>query len=277
MKTYLVAEIGCNHQGKESLALQLARAAVECGADFVKSQKRCPETCLTEAQKLAPYQGPHSFGPTYLEHREALELPIAAHQRIADRMKALGAGYALSVWDNVSLSEAMTISPPYMKIPSAMNENRRLLETVAGTWPGEVHVSNGMLGRAGEERLVKLFGSRLVLYACTSKYPSEPHEICLLDVKRLNESYPEIRAVGFSGHHKGIALDIAAAALGARYIERHFTLDRTWKGTDHAASLERTGLRKLARDLVALGAAWREREGILSCEMECVEKLKPRE
>jgi N-acetylneuraminate synthase len=112
-----------------------------------------------------------------------------------------------------------------------------------------------MTTRAEEERIVEIFDKAhrldaLVLYACTSAYPARPEDTFLLEIPRLIADYgADVQGIGYSGHHNGIALDLCAFALGARYIERHFTLDRTWKGTDHAASLEPDGLRRLQRDL----------------------------
>ena len=112
-----------------------------------------------------------------------------------------------------------------------------------------------MTTHAEEEAIIARFEKHgrnkdLVLYSCTSGYPVAFEDICLLEITRLRESYGNrVKKIGFSGHHLGIAADIAALALGAEVFERHFTLDRTWKGTDHAASLEPDGMRRLARDL----------------------------
>jgi sialic acid synthase len=118
-----------------------------------------------------------------------------------------------------------------------------------------------MTTRLEETEILTLFRDTgrikdLILYACTSGYPIDPTEACLFEITRLKENYEEeVSAIGYSGHHNGIALDIAAFTLGADYIERHFTLDRTWKGTDHAASLEPDGLRRVQRDLVTCASA----------------------
>ena len=131
---------------------------------------------------------------------------------------------------------------------------------------------------------IRLFEDRmrskdLVLYVCTSGYPVAFEDVCLLEISRIRELYGNrVKAIGFSGHHLGIAVDIAAYTLGASIIERHYTLDRTWKGTDHAASLEPEGVRKLKRNLVATYAALRYKEKeILEIEAAQREKLKYRE
>ena len=120
--------------------------------------------------------------------------------------------------------------------------------------------------------------NRVVLYACTSGYPVAFEDICMMEISRIKERFGDrVKAIGFSGHHLGIAVDIAAYTLGASFIERHFTLDRTWKGTDHSASLEPVGLRKLVRDLKATYKSLTYKESdILPVEAEQREKLKYR-
>jgi len=138
-----------------------------------------------------------------------------------------------------------------------------------------------MTSRDEEEAILELFSgyeNRVVLYSCTSGYPVPFDSVCLLEIKRLHDAYADkLSAVGFSGHHLGIAIDIAAYTLGATWIERHFTKDRTWKGTDHAASLEAAGLSKLVRDIHATHAALKYKPNeILDIETEQRDKLKYR-
>lgn len=278
----VVAEIGCNHMGRVDIAREMIRVARACGAGVVKFQKRCPRVCLTPAEYAAPHPHPeHAFGRTYGEHREALEFPLPVHAELKAFAEAQGIRYATSVWDVPSAREVIALAPDYIKIPSARNTDGELLAVVRDEYAGEVHVSTGMTTRQDVARLVDFFAAagaahRLVLYACTSAYPAPFHEVCLLEIPRLRRTHGDrIRAVGLSGHHLGIALDVAAFALGAAWIERHFTLDRTWKGTDHAASLEPTGLTKLCRDLEAVALAWRDKpDGPLPTEAEARRKLK---
>ena len=117
----------------------------------------------------------------------------------------------------------------------------------------------------------------LVFYACTSDYPVKTEDVCLLELKNLEEKYSKkIDSIAFSGHHLGISIDIASFVLGAKFIERHFTLDRTWKGTDHAASLEPQGLSKLCRDIATVKESLRYKNkiGLLNCEVHQRKKLK---
>jgi N-acetylneuraminate synthase len=156
-----------------------------------------------------------------------------------------------------------------------------MLEYLRDNYSGEVHLSFGMTSHDEEKEIINFFKEKnrakdLVIYACTSGYPVPFEDICLKEIVRLKESYGDIvKGIGFSGHHLGIAVDIAALALGATYFERHFTLDRTWKGTDHAASLEPQGLQKLARDLrqTAMALKYKDKE-ILDIEEVQRKKLK---
>lgn len=275
----VIAEIGCNHRGEVSTAREMIVVAKTCGAKFAKFQKRNPRESLTAEKYASPYDNPHSYGATYGEHREALEFPIAVHAELKAYAEDHGIDYTTSVWDMTSAREAASLAPKLLKIPSAYNNHIEMLEFLRDGYGGEVHVSVGMSTVAEIDRVVDLFSNcseRLVLYSCTSGYPVAPAEVCVLEIKRLRERYEgRIKAVGFSGHHNGIAIDIAAVMLGASVIERHFTLDRTWKGTDHAASLEPQGLGKLVRDLhaVALSMNYKSEE-ILPVEAVQREKLK---
>jgi N-acetylneuraminate synthase len=133
-----------------------------------------------------------------------------------------------------------------------------MLEWLCDNYEGELQLSFGMTTHKEEEDIVELFEKKgrakdLILYNCTSGYPVPFKDVCLLELSRMKEQYENrVKAIGFSGHHLGIAVDVAAYTLGAKYIERHYTLDRTWKGTDHAASLEPDGVRKLVRNLNAV-------------------------
>jgi N-acetylneuraminate synthase len=156
-----------------------------------------------------------------------------------------------------------------------------MIEYLCDHYEGEVHISFGMTTQEEEEQIVSLFEQKgrnkdLVLYSCTSGYPVPFENICLLEINRIRTSFGHrVKAIGFSGHHLGIAVDVAAVALGVQWIERHFTLDRTWKGTDHAASLEPDGLRRLARDCKAVFKALSYKQNeILDIEIVQRDKLK---
>lgn len=259
----IIAEIGCNHKGEMLIAREMIEtAAVFCKADVVKFQKRCVKEMLTIEEYNAPHPHPeNSYGKTYGEHREFLEFTLDQHKQLKAWCEEYGIEYSTSVWDVTSAKEIVTLNPRMIKIPSACNLNKPILEFLCDNFDGEIHLSLGMTSKDEEEMIVSFFEEKnrakdLVLYCCTSGYPVPFEDVCLLEIPRIRERYGKrVKAIGFSGHHLGIAVDNAAVALGAEWIERHFTLDRTWKGTDHAASLEPDGVRKLARNCRAVAKA----------------------
>lgn len=282
-KPYVIAEIGCNHKGDFDIALELVNnAKTFCNADAVKFQKRNPRELLTKEQFSAPHPNPiNSFGKSYGEHREFLELNIDQHREIKKYCEQLDVIYSCSVWDLTSAQEIALLNPIFIKIPSACNNDWIMLQWLCENYGGEIHVSTGMTTKTEIALLVEFFkkfnrNKDLIIYNCTSGYPVPFEDVCLLDLNYLKDNFDnEIKGLGFSGHHLGIAVDIAAYTLGAHIIERHFTLDRTWKGTDHAASLEPLGLRKLKRDLEAVFLALNYKtQDILPIESLQREKLK---
>jgi len=279
----VIAEIGCNHKGEMSIAKQLIEtAATYCKADVVKFQKRCPKELLTQEEYNAPHPHPeNSYGATYGEHREFLELSLDQHKQLKDWCDEYKIEYSTSVWDMTSAKEITSLNPSLIKIPSACNLNKPMLQYLCDNFGGEIHLSFGMTTRDEEEQIIRFFEDNkrnkdLVIYDCTSGYPVPFKDICLLELPKLIEMYSSrVKSVGFSGHHLGIAVDSAAVALGAKWIERHFTLDRTWKGTDHAASLEPEGMRKLVRDVHAVyDSLTYKQEDILDIEKVQRNKLK---
>jgi N-acetylneuraminate synthase len=256
----IIAEIGCNHKGDMNIAKEMIKiAATYCNADIVKFQKRCNRELLTPEEYNAPHPNPNnSYGKTYGEHREFLEFNLEQHRQLQTWCREYGIEYSTSVWDVTSAKEICTLNPKLIKVPSACNLNKKMLEYLCDNFRGEIHLSFGMTTKEEEEQIVSFFEDKkrnndLVIYSCTSGYPVPFEDVCLLEINRLRESYAKrVKAIGFSGHHLGIAVDSAAVALGAEFIERHYTLDRTWKGTDHAASLEPDGVRKLSRDCKAV-------------------------
>ena len=286
LEPFMIAEIGCNHRGNIEIAKEMIEtAAFYCKADAVKFQKRCNRELLTLEQYNAPHPNPvNSYGRTYGEHREALEFTVNQHKELKEYCEQIGIIYSTSVWDLTSAKEIAGLNPRFIKVPSACNNHCKMLEWLCDNYEGEIHVSLGMTTHEEEENLIELFERKgrnndVALYICTSGYPVPFEDVCLLEISRIRERYGNrVKAIGFSGHHLGIAVDIAAYTLGASIIERHYTLDRTWKGTDHAASLEPEGARKLKRNLMATCAALRYKEKeILEIEAVQREKLKYRE
>ena len=281
----VIAEIGCNHKGDFDIAIELVEMAKICGADVAKFQKRNNRELLTTEQYDAPHPNPvNSYGTTYGEHREFLEFSVEQHKKLKEHCDKIGIEYSTSVWDITSAQEMITFNPNLLKVPSACNNNFEMLKVLRDEFSGEVHISFGMTSKEEEKKIVEFFEEtdqakeRLVVYSCTSGYPVPFNDVCLLEITRLKDEYgTRVKEIGFSGHHLGIAIDNAAVTLGAIWVERHFTKDRTWKGTDHAASLEPAGLRKLCRDLKATNEALTyKKEDILDIEKVQREKLKYR-
>lgn len=279
----IVAEIGCNHKGDMEIAKEMIGvAATFCKVDYVKFQKRNNRELLTPEQYAAPHPNPiNAYGKTYGEHREFLEFSIDQHRELKEFCASLRIGYATSVWDLTSAKEVAALEVDYIKLPSATNQHYELLSYLCDEFGGQIHTSVGMTTREEETRLVEFMEKKgrakdLVLYACTSGYPVAFDDLCLLEITRLREAYADrVGEIGFSGHHLGIAADIAAQTLGATWIERHFTLDRTWKGTDHAASLEPDGMRRIARNSQAVAKALTYKKSeLLEVELEQRKKLK---
>lgn len=284
-KPYVIAEAGCNHMGKMEIAREMIHeAALFCHADAIKFQKRCNKELLTPEQYNAQHPNPYnSYGDTYGAHREYLEFTLEQHAQLKAWCDESKITYATSVWDLTSAKEIASLNPEFIKIPSACNNNFEMLQWLCDNYSGDIQISFGMTTHAEEKEIVDLFvkngrNQNLVIFSCTSGYPVPFEDICLLEITRLKETYGGIvKQIGFSGHHLGIAVDVAAYVLGAEVIERHFTLDRTWKGTDHAASLEPKGIRNLVRDLraVHLSLTYKSEE-ILPIEQVQRDKLKYR-
>lgn len=264
-KPIVIAEVGCNHMGDLELAKKFIKVAKEtCNVDVVKFQKRDIETWTERYPELynAPHPNPaNAYGETYKSHRENLEFDLEQHKILKEYCESLGVIYSTSVWDMNSAREIASINPQFIKIPSACNTNLEMLEWLCDNYNGDIHISTGMTTSKEIDDIVELFtrkgkNKNLVLYNCTSGYPVPFEDICLLEINNLKNKYGDkVKQIGFSGHHLGIAVDVSAYTLGATIVERHFTLDRTWKGTDHAASLEPDGMRKLVRDLNAVHKA----------------------
>jgi len=280
----VIAEIGCNHMGEKEKAKELLTIAKECGADVGKFQKRNPKELLTPEQYSAAHPNPqNSYGNTYGAHREFLELSLDDHRELQEHCKSIGLEYSASVWDTTSAKEIVSLNPSLIKVGSPTNLHWEMQKVLRDEYTGEVHISTGMTTKDEIEKIVQFWEQgkgnakeRVVLYNCTSGYPVPFEDVCLLDLRTLQQKYSQrVKSIGFSGHHLGISVDVAAYTLGATWNERHFTKDRTWKGTDHAASLEPAGLGRLIRDLNATYKCMTyKKEEILPIEKQQRAKLK---
>lgn len=282
-KPFVIAEAGCNHKGEMAIARELiATAALFCKADAIKFQKRYNRELLTPEQYYAPHPNPvNSYGKTYGEHREYLEFTVEQHRQLKAWCKEFGIVYATSVWDLTSAKEIAALDPEFIKIPSACNNHFTMLQWLCDNYGGEIQLSFGMTSHKEEQQIVEIFmkngrAKDLVLFACTSGYPVPYKDICLLELRRLIDTFgSSVKKIGFSGHHLGTTVDIAAYTLGAEIIERHYTMDKTWKGTDHAASLEPDELKRLVKELSDIQSALTYKsDEILPIEQVQRDKLK---
>lgn len=255
---YVIAEIGHNHQGDVEKCKALFREARECGADAVKLQKRDNRTLYTAAMYNKPYENENSFGATYGEHREYLEFGRDEYLELQRYARELGITFFATAFDIPSANFLAELDVPAFKIASGDLKNVPLLRHVAQFGkPMIISTGGGLMEdiqRAYDA--VRPINHQLAFLHCTATYPTVPEEMNLRVITTLRERFPET-VIGLSDHYNGIAMSVAAYVLGARIIEKHFTLNHTWKGTDHALSLEPIGMAKMIRDLrrtrVALG------------------------
>jgi sialic acid synthase len=247
---YLIAEIGHNHQGSLEKCRELFRAAKECGADAVKLQKRDNRSLYTRAMYDKPYENENSFGPTYGAHREALEFGRAEYAELKVYAAELGLTFFATAFDRPSADLLAELDMPAYKLASGDLKNTPLLRHVARIGK-PVIISTGGATLDDVHRAVDVVGelnTPLGILQCTATYPTEPEQMNLRVISSLRQEFPTA-CVGLSDHYNGIAMAVAAYVLGARIIEKHFTLNHTWRGTDHALSLEPVGMRKMIRDL----------------------------
>jgi sialic acid synthase len=246
----VIAEVGHNHQGSVETAMRMFRAAADAGADAVKLQKRDNRSLYTRAFFEKPYDGENSFGATYGEHREALEFDACEYRELIAYADELGIAMFATAFDLPSVEFLEQFELPAYKVASADVNNHPLLREVARTGRPVIFSTGGAsiedVRRAHE--ILAQETDELCVMQCTAGYPASWEQLDLRVIDTYRRIFPST-VVGLSSHDNGIAMAVAAYTLGARVIEKHFTLDRTMKGTDHAFSLEPAGLRKMIRDL----------------------------
>ncbi len=247
---FVIAEIGHNHQGSVEQAKELFRAARDVGVDAVKLQKRDNARLFTRALYDSPYDNETSFGATYGRQREALELDRDAYAELRGLAAELGLVFFATAFDEASADLLAELELPAYKIASGDLSNTPLLRHVAALGKPMI-VSTGGATLEDVDRAMEAItpiNDRICLLQCTAAYPAAVEELNLAVITTLRERYPEV-VVGLSDHQDGIAMATVAYMLGARVIEKHFTLSHAAKGTDHAFSLIPEGMRKLVRDL----------------------------
>jgi len=243
---FVIAEIGINHNGDITIARKLIAAAKVAGADAVKFQKRFTGEILTKEGRNAPYDSPNAFAPTYGEHRDKLEFGEKEYRELKQFAEGEGILFFASVWDRKSVDFMDTIGVDAYKIPSADTTNLQLLDYVSRRGK-PILISTGM---STEDEIdvavstVLKHTDKIILFHCLSLYPSPEEKINLRFMDVLKSRYSPL-TVGYSGHEPDLLPTIAAVSRGAFIVERHFTLDKKMRGSDHAASLNPSELQEL--------------------------------
>lgn len=248
---FVIAEIGHNHQGDVSKAVELIRTASACGASAAKFQKRSNRDLFTKSGYEAPYSSENAFAPTYGEHREALEFGREEYLRCRDAADEAGILFFATAFDKPSVDFLIDLEVPLFKVASGDLKSWPLLDYIAQTGkPTIISSGGGTLEdvRAAHE-IFERRGTELAILQCTAGYPPSYEELNLRVIQTYQREFPQT-VIGYSGHDNGIAMPLVAYMLGARIIEKHFTLDRSLKGTDHSFSLEPTGMKKMIRDIM---------------------------
>ena len=275
---YFIAEFGQNHQGDINIAKQMVDSLIGSGVSAIKTAKRDIDTCMSEKQKNMIYDNLNSFGKTYYEHRKALELSNCEFVEFKNYAESKGFDFISSFTDENSLRFLIDIGVKYLKIASQRITDIPLLEKANELFDGTIIMSSGMSTLEDVYNMVNIFRNQKYKYLlqCTSVYPC-PEEYININVLQTYKEMVSLLVDGFglSGHHSSIAPDIAVWLKGFPIIERHYTLNRSWKGTDHSASLGIDGIKyiiKFTNQIYdALGSYEKE---ILDAELPAINKLR---
>lgn len=251
--TYIIAEIGINHNGSLDMAKKLIDEAVAAGCSAVKFQKRTPELCVPRDQWAIQRDTPWGR-MTYMEYRHKVEFSFVEYVEINRYCRELGIDWFASCWDELSVDFIEQFNPPLYKAASASLTDHALLAKMKSTGKPLI-ISTGMSTMNEIVEAVEAIGTDNLLIAhSTSSYPCPLEEVNLRMINTLMDIFPDI-PIGYSGHETGLATTIAAVAMGACFVERHFTLDRAMWGSDQAASVEPTGMHRLVKDIRAVEEA----------------------
>lgn len=265
---FTIAEIGINHNGDLVLAKQLIDEAAKAGADAVKFQKRTTEELLTKEGLEKSYTSPHAFAPTYGEHRKKLEFSPEQYGILMVHARERGVRFFASVWDQTSADQMHALGVSAYKIPSADMTNLPLIEHVAKK-DRPVILSTGMSTIEEIDDAVYSalkHNSRVIIMQCVSLYPAPLDKTNLAFMDVIRERYAPL-PFGYSGHEAGMLPTLVAVSRGAQVIERHFTLDKTMKGSDHAGSLEPHELKEVVTAVHHIPAILGKAEKIIIPEL----------
>ncbi len=260
---YVVAEIGSNHLGSLKICKKLMREAKRCGADACKLQKRENKTLYTKAFYNKPYDNPNSYGKTYGEHREALEFNADQYSELAHYAWELNLTFFATAFDIPSADFLFSLNMPAYKVASADITNTPLIRHLMG-FNKPLVISTGGCSIRDVDRAYELLKGKaeFCFLHCVASYPNQPENMNLRIIESMRERYPDT-VIGLSDHYNGIVMAETATVLGAGVIEKHFTLNHSWKGTDHALSLEPQGLESLCKNVKRIKQALGSREKVL--------------
>jgi len=269
---YVVCEIGNNHSGDPVLCAEMIKVAKDCGADAVKLQMRDNKSLYTKTLYDAPYQNRNSYGKTYGEHREALELSDDDVESLQEIAKGREIDFFSTAFDIPSADKLIAMKMPAIKIASGGLTNTPLIEHCAKSGIPLI-ISTGGAGWSDIDLVYDMLkGYPVAFLHCVATYPNKPEEVNLNVIPNMIEAYDAV--IGYSCHYNGIVMAEAAYMMGARIIEKHFTLNHTFKGTDHALSLEPTGFETLCHDLKRLHLAKGDGEKqVLEAEKGAIRKM----
>lgn len=242
-----IAEIGINHNGDLNLAKQMIDMAVMNGADFVKFQKKEPDLCVPEHHKNIPRETPWGV-LSYVDYKKKIEFHKREFDEIDRYCKEKGIIWFASPWDIPSIEFLENYETPCYKVPSAKLTDKEFLLKLKNTGK-PIILAVGMSTEDEVKKAVKLLeGRELIIMHCHSAYPAKDENLNLAYIPKLKEIFPDY-IIGYSGHELGVVASLIAVQLGARIVERHITMDRALWGTDQAASLDYSGVRRLVRDM----------------------------
>ncbi|XP_033840230.1 sialic acid synthase-like [Periophthalmus magnuspinnatus] len=272
---FIIAEIGQNHQGDIEIAKKMIKMAKDCGADCAKFQKSELEGKFNKRALERPYNSKHSWGKTYGEHKRYLEFSHDQYRELKKYAQEIGIFLTASGMDEMAMDFLHELGVPFFKVASCDANNFPCLEKTAKKGRPMV-ISSGMQSMETMRRVyqtVKQHNENFTILQCTSAYPLDAKDVHLSVIKEYHKEFPNI-PIGYSGHEQGIYISVAAVAMGAKVVERHVTLDKTWKGNDHEASLDCSELAELVRAIrlveTALGSPTKM---LLPCEKNCHDKL----
>jgi len=247
---YVIAEIGHNHQGKMDIAIKMIKIAAACGVQAVKFQKRDNKSLFTKSFYNKPYDNENSYGATYGEHREYLEFNIEQYIELKKCAEENNVEFMATAFDFNSVDFLEKLGVTVYKTASGDLTNTPLIEYIAKTGK-PLLISTGAANLEEVKRAyeaARKHNNKICLMHCVSGYPTEYHDLNLKIIETLKKEFPDV-IIGYSGHDNGILAPVIAYIMGATVIEKHFTLNHAWKGSDHKYSLEPEGMRKQVRDL----------------------------